>query len=95
MEKLEEENSLLREEVKKLQAELEDTKQHLKRYTAPPSSRVYYQRHKEEVKERVKECRKKNGYKSTPEQRQEYNKRSYLKRKEKQQEKKIAENIEE
>ncbi len=71
------------EENAKLKEELQATKEHLKKYTAPASSKVYYEKHKELVKERVKKCREKTSYKSTPEQRQEYNRVSYLKRKEK------------
>jgi len=67
----------------KLEEELQATKEHLKKYTAPPSSKVYYQKNKELVKERVKKCREKTNYTSTPEQRKEYNKQSYLRRKEK------------
>ena len=71
------------EENAKLKEELQATKEHLKKYTAPASSKVYYEKHKELVKERVKKCREKTSYKSTPEQRQEYNRVSYLRRKEK------------
>ena len=71
------------EENAKLKEELQATKEHLKKYTAPASSKVYYEKHKELVKERVKKCREKTTYKSTPEQRQEYNRLSYLRRKEK------------
>ena len=85
------------EENAKLKEELQATKEHLKKYTAPASSKVYYEKHKELVKERVKKCREKTTYKSTPEQRQEYNRLSYLRRKEKLQkdleEKENGENI--
>jgi hypothetical protein len=67
----------------KLEQELQLTKEHLKKYTAPASSKIYYEKHKELVKERVKKCREKTIYKSTPEQRKEYNKQAYLRRKEK------------
>lgn len=81
----------------KLKEELQSTKEHLKKYTAPPSSKVYYEKHKEVVKERVKKCREKTTYTSTPEQRKEYNKQAYLRRKEKTQkdleEKQNTENI--
>ena len=73
----------LEEKNAKLEEELRATKEHLKKYTAPPSSKVYYEKNKELVKERVKKCREKNNYKSTPEQRREYNRQSYLRRKEK------------
>ena len=76
-------NKLLEEELQKTKDELLRTKEHLKKYTAPTSSKIYYEKHKELVKERVKKCREKTIYKSTPEQRKEYNKLSYLRRKEK------------
>ena len=85
------------EENAKLKEDLQATKEHLKKYTAPPSSKVYYEKHKELVKERVKKCREKTTYTSTPEQRKEYNKQAYLRRKEKTQkdleEKQNTENI--
>jgi hypothetical protein len=87
----------LEEKNAKLEEDLQATKEHLKKYTAPASSKVYYEKHKELVKERVKKCREKTTYKSTPEQRQEYNRLSYLRRKEKLQkeleEKEKGENI--
>ena len=43
----------------KLEQELQLTKAHLKKYTAPASSKIYYEKHKELVKERVKKCREK------------------------------------
>ena len=67
----------------KLEKELQATKEHLKKYTAPASRKVYYENNKEAIKERVKKCREKTTYKSTPEQRKEYNRISYLRRKEK------------
>ena len=80
-------NKILEEENKKLQDELQSTKVHLKKYTAPSSSKVYYEKHKEEQKHRVKEYQQRTNYKSdykpTPEQKKEYNQRDYLKRKEK------------
>ena len=67
----------LQEKVYKLEEELQSTKEHLKRYTAPVSRKEYYQNNKELVKERISKC------KPTPEQRKEYNRMAYLKRKEK------------
>ena len=67
----------LEEKVCKLEEELRSTKEHLKRYTAPASRKEYYQNNKELVKARISKC------KPTPEQRKEYNRRAYLKRKEK------------
>jgi len=77
----------LEEEITKLKHELQSTKEHLKKYTAPASSKIYYEKHKEEQIQRVKEYQQKTNYKSnynpTPEQKKEYARRAYLKRKEK------------
>ncbi len=91
----------LEEKNAKLQEELQATKEHLKKYTAPASSKVYYKKHKEAQKQRVKEYQQKTNYKSdynpTPEQKKIYARRAYLKRKEKLQkeleEKQTDENI--
>jgi len=73
------------EENKKLQEELIQTKEHLKKYTAPSNMKKYYQNHKEEIIKKVKEYKKNNNYKPIidPEKRKEYNKIAYQKRKEK------------
>ena len=69
------------EENAKLKEELQATKEHLKKYTAPSYKKEYYEKNKEAIKERVKKCREKTNYKSTPEQRKEYNRISYLREK--------------
>ena len=69
------------EKNSKLEEELQATKEHLKKYTAPASRKVYYERNKEQEKQRAKEYKEKTNYKSTPEQIQKYNKQAYLKRK--------------
>jgi hypothetical protein len=66
----------LEEENIKLKIELEDTKEHLKKYTAPKRHKVYYENHKEEILQKMK---------LTPissDKRKEYNKNYYLKKKE-------------
>ena len=73
----------LAEENAKLKEELQSTKEHLKKYTAPASSKVYYEKHKEEQKQRVRTYKEKTNYKSSPEQVKLYNQRTYLRRKEK------------
>ena len=73
----------LEDKISQLEDELLATKEHLKKYTAPASNKVYYEKHKEEQKQRVKEYRKRTNYQTTPEQKKEYNKQAYLKRKEK------------
>jgi len=73
----------LAEKNAKLEQELQATKEHLKKYTAPVSRKVYYENNKEVIKKRVKKYNKDTNYKPTPEQKKEYNRQSYLKRKEK------------
>ena len=73
----------LAERNAKLEEELQATKEHLKKYTAPASSKVYYEKHKEEQKQRVRTYKEKTNYKSSPEQVKLYNQRTYLRRKEK------------
>jgi hypothetical protein len=66
----------LEEENIKLKIELEDTKEHLKKYTAPKRHKVYYENHKEEILQKMK---------LTPissDKRKEYNRNYYLKKKE-------------
>jgi hypothetical protein len=76
MEELLHKISILEEENKKLKIELEETKEHLKKYTAPKRSKKYYETHKEELLQKMKinpiSCDK----------RKEYNKNYYLKKKE-------------
>ena len=73
---LENENNALREE-------LETTKAHLKKYTAPSSRKAYYENNKEIIKERVAKNR------PTREKTQEYNRAAYLRRKAKQELEKV------
>jgi hypothetical protein len=73
----------MEEHISNLETELQATKEHLKKYTAPASRKVYYERNKEKEKQRAKEYKEKTNYKSTPEQRKEYNRQSYLRKKEK------------
>ena len=84
----------LEEENDKLKQELQETKEHLKKYTAPASRREYYERNKEKEKSRVKDYQQRTNYKSTyvasPEKKKEYARRAYLKKKEKEKEKEKA-----
>lgn len=75
----------LQEEIESLKNELTITKEHLKKYTAPSRSKTYYENHKEEVKQKVRDYQERTQYKptTTPEKRKEYNRKAYLKRKEK------------
>jgi hypothetical protein len=67
----------------KLAEELQATKSHLKKYTAPASRKEYYEKNREIEKQRAKEYKERTNYKPTPEQKKEYNKQAYLRRKEK------------
>ena len=69
--------SKLEEQIKHLTTELNETKEHLKKYTAPSRSKTYYENHKEELLEKMK------NNSPTPEQIKEKNRKAYLKRKEK------------
>ena len=72
-----EENKLLKEKINELT-------EHLKKYTAPKRNKKFYENHKEEIIKKVMEYKEKNkDKKSDPEKIKEYNRRAYLKRKEK------------
>ena len=73
----------LMEKVSNLETELQSTKEHLKKYTAPASSKVYYEKNREAQKQRVKIYKEKTNYKPTPEQKKIYNKQAYIRRQEK------------
>ena len=77
IEKLIEENKLLKDKINELT-------EHLKKYTAPKRNKKFYENHKEEIIKKVMEYKEKNkDKKSDPEKIKEYNRRAYLKRKEK------------
>jgi hypothetical protein len=77
IEKLIEENKLLKEKINELT-------EHLKKYTAPKRNKKFYENHKEKIIKKVIEYKEKNkDKKSDPEKIKEYNRRAYLKRKEK------------
>ena len=77
IEKLIEENKLLKEKINELT-------EHLKKYTAPCRNKKFYENHKEEIKKKVMEYKEKNKEKKQdPEKIKEYNRRAYLKRKHK------------
>ncbi len=82
------ENLLLKEELEKTKNELLETKEHLKKYTAPSCKKLYYEINKEEIKKKHKE------YQPTEEQKKKWARTAYLKKKEKaEKEKSIVENI--
>ena len=53
---MEKENRIqsLEEELEKIKKELNETKEHLKKYTAPSRSKTYYENHKEQLLEKMK-----------------------------------------
>jgi regulator of replication initiation timing len=69
--------SKLEEQINQLTQELNETKEHLKKYTAPSRSKTFYKNHKEELLEKMKK------YTPSPEKIKEKNRKAYLKRKEK------------
>lgn len=75
----------LEEENNKLKEELCQTKEHLKKYTAPLRNKTYYENNKEDHKKKVREYQQRINYKSdynpTPEQKKEYARRAYLNKK--------------
>ncbi len=68
----------LKEENNRLKEELQITKEHLKKYTAPASRKLYYEKNKEQILDKMK------ANPTPPDKRKEYNRESYLRRKEKQ-----------
>ena len=66
-------------EIERLKKTIEELKEHLSKYTAPKRSKKYYETHREEIIEKVKEYNKKKEY--DPEKSKEYNKRANEKRK--------------
>lgn len=77
IEELQKINKLQEEKIIALEEELEKTKEHLKKYTAPSYKKIYYKNNKEKLLEKMK---------SNPvpsDKRKEYNRQSYLRRKEK------------
>jgi hypothetical protein len=71
--------------IKQLQEENSKLKEQLDKYLL--KNKTYYEKNKEEHKNRVKDYQKKTNYKSnyipTAEQKKEYARRAYLKKKEK------------
>jgi hypothetical protein len=74
---------LLKNKIKFLEDENILLKEHLKKYTAPSRSKSYYENHKEEIKQKVKDYKENTKYTPTQEQKREWAKRAYLKKKEK------------
>jgi hypothetical protein len=73
----------LTEELERIKKELIETKAHLKKYTSPTRSKIYYENHKEEIIQRVMEHKHNTNYVyiSTPEQKKRWAKTAYLNKK--------------
>ena len=78
-EELIKENISLREENEKLKNELNLTKEHLKKYTAPSCKKLYYEKNKEEIKQKTKEYRQ--IHQPTEEQKKKWARTAYLNKK--------------
>ncbi len=75
--KLTTENILLKDKINELT-------EHLKKYTSPKRNKKYYENHKEEIINKAMIYKEKHkDKKPDPEKIKEYNRRAYLKRKEK------------
>ena len=75
----------MEEKISNLETELQATKEHLKKYTAPSYKKEYYENNKDVIKERNANYKKNTNYKyePPPEKKKEYARRAYLKKKEK------------
>lgn len=76
MEELVKKIIFLEEENENLKSELHETKEHLKKYTAPLRHKTYYENHKEEI------LAKQKSYMVPVEKKKEYARNAYLKKKE-------------
>ena len=86
------ENQLLKEMNEKLLKELEETKEHLKKYTAPSYKKIYYENNKEEIKQKSREYRQ--THQPTEEQKKKWARTAYLNKKAKlEKEKSESQNI--
>ena len=76
-EELLKENESLKKEIEQIKLELNETKEHLKNYTAPSYKKIYYENNKDIIKQKQKE------YKPTNEQKKQWARTAYLKKKDK------------
>lgn len=81
------ENQLLKEQNEKLIKELDETREHLKKYTAPSYKKTYYENNKEEIKQKTKEYRQ--THKPSEEQKKKWARTAYLNKKAKLEKEKI------
>lgn len=70
-------------DITNFESKINSLTQHLKKYTSPARNKKYYENHKEEIIEKVKEYKEKTGYNKKPsaEKIKEYSKRAYEKKK--------------
>jgi len=73
------ENQILKAKNEELIKELDEIKEHLKKYTAPSYKKIYYENNKEEINQKHKEYNKK--YTPTEEQKKKWARTAYLNRK--------------
>ena len=73
-------------EIEKLKKENEALRTKLEKYIASDRHKIYYEQHKEKIKERNKEYREKTNYIASisPEKKKEYARTAYLNKKKKQ-----------
>lgn len=69
---------ILEEENIQLKKKIQETSEHLKKYTSPERNKKFYENHKEELLQKMK------TNPTSSEKRKEYNKKYYLKKKEQQ-----------
>jgi hypothetical protein len=77
----EEKIKVMEEKISNLETELQATKEHLKKYTAPAYKKEYYEKNKDIINERNNNY--KQNYTPTPEQKKTWARTAYLKKKEK------------
>ena len=75
----------LEDELEKTRKELNETKEHLKKYTAPERSKTFYENHKIDILQKNKEYKEKTNYYAnlSSEKKKEYARKAYLNKKEK------------
>jgi hypothetical protein len=75
----------LEDELEKTKKELIETKEHLKKYTAPERSKTFYENHKVDILQKNKEYKEKTNYYAnlSSEKKKEYARKAYLNKKEK------------
>ena len=78
---------LYEDRILNLEKELQETKEHLKKYTAPQCKKAYYEKNKEEIKQKTKEYRQ--TYQPTEEQKKKWARTAYLNKKAKMEKEKV------